>query len=396
MLAFSKGIWGEIADRTVETFVLVAGILGILIGNHWSLKKILEGQWESIAIGITAISALVIWHAFRSAYAVSGEIGQEHAIGFGAEPLRVSFPRTKLYGIAVCLTFLAGTASMLIWELSNKKVAAPKNQTPAELTTPALKPTFLSSKCTLPKDFSPCEIKCSAYNPHDAAMSNVSIGFNGIYPYQTRLAAGTETHMAIKKQETLPLPMSGGYLDQSLLAFSVELPLIPPKTSLSFTLWSTSEVNQKTCEYLKTTVRSDQKRKIDALIEIAAGEKQKLDAGRMVSLQAKKTSLFIPGYSMSSEGRRKVEFITDDEEKNAKGFDVFYKRDGKSLQKESCLAPVFAAERTDGNPQYFINAPPMMTWSITTFKEAPLPAGGFKLESDPRPPERYSCEPINN
>jgi hypothetical protein len=118
MKAFGNGIWGEVADRTVEMFVLAGGILGILIGGHWSLKKIVETQWESIAIAVTAVSLLIIWHAFRSAYAVSTEIGEERAIGFSAQPMGASFPRVKLYGIATCLSAVALLASLLSWSLT--------------------------------------------------------------------------------------------------------------------------------------------------------------------------------------------------------------------------------------------------------------------------------------
>jgi hypothetical protein len=60
--------------------------------------------------------------------------------------------------------------------------------------------------------------------------------------------------------------MAGGYLDRSVQAFSVEIPLIPPKTNLPFTLWTISDVNQKSCTYLKTTILSEQRRKIGAVI----------------------------------------------------------------------------------------------------------------------------------
>lgn len=252
-------------------------------------------------------------------------------------------------------------------------------------TAPPLKPTYLSVQCSLPKDFSPCEIKCSAYNPHDTPMANVSVGFNGIYPYRTRLAGGTETHMSIKKQETLPLPMANGHLDQELQAFSVEIPLIPPKTSLSFMLWSLSEDNQKACTYIKTTIRSDQRKKIDQLVDM----KKSLDADRMESLQAKKTSLYIPGYFMSSEGRRGVDFVTNQEEKAAKEFSDLYEKVGNTIVGRKCLIPVFAAERSDGGLQYFANAPPMMTW---VFNAESMKQTGNRIETDPHPPAIYVCE----
>jgi hypothetical protein len=273
--------------------------------------------------------------------------------------------------------------------VASDKRAEPKREEPTTAkpltTAPPLKPTYLSAQCSLPKDFSPCEIKCSAYNPHDTPMPNVSVGFNGIYPYQTRLAAGTETHMLIKKQETLPLPMSGGHIDQNLQAFSVEIPLIPPKTSLSFTLWTLSEDNQKACAYLKTTIRTEQRRKIDQLV----GMDRSLDADRMASLQAKKTSLYVPGYFMSSEGKRKIEFVTNQEERNAEKVSTLYAKVSKTITGKTCLIPIFSAERSDGGFQYFANAPPMMTW---VFNTESMKQTANRIETDPHPPANYACE----
>jgi len=219
------------------------------------------------------------------------------------------------------------------------------------------------------------------------------VGFNGIYPYQTHFAAGTETHMAIKKQETLPLPMSNGYIDKSLQAFSVEVPLVPPKTTLSFNLWTTDTDNQRACEYIKNTIRPEQRKKLDRLAEM--NPKLPLNADVMSSLQAKEISLFAPGYLMSSEGRREVEFITNRERKVAKEFDAIYKKESSVLPEPKCVIPIFAAERADGNLQYFNLVPAMMTWVFTSYKQTKMPDGRTKIETENRPPEKYVCFETN-
>lgn len=310
----------------------------------------------------------------------------------------VVYWKRKSLVLLICLPIVLSFVGIGLWELNsflkpeitNSQQSQGSEKESSSPSTPAIKPSYLSAQCSLPKDFSPCEIKCSVYNPHDTAMPNVSVGFNGVYPYQTRLAAGTETHMSIKKQDTLPLPMSGGYLDQNLLAFSVEIPSIPPRTALSFTIWSLSDDNQKACTYLKTTIRSEQRKKIDQLVSM----KKNLDADRMVALQAKRTSLFVPGYFMSSEGRRKVEFVTSQEERTAKEFSDLYEKFVKTIVGRRCIIPVFAAERSDGSPQYFANGPPMMTWIFNkeSWKVTELPGGGSKMETDPHPPASYTCE----
>jgi len=315
-------------------------------------------------VGLFAVSALAsYWLAIKLDHATKKYVDEmATAISDKLKPFLIREPRTS--------------------ESSTGKPEQPK----AEVT-----PVYLSAQCSLPKDFSSCEIKCSVHNPHDVAISDVSVGFNGIYPYQTRLAAGTETHMSIKKQETLPLPMAGGYIDQNLQAFSVEIPLVPQRASLSFTLWSRSDDNQKTCTYLKTTIRAEQRKKIDQLVAM----KHNLNADMMESLQTKKASLFVPGYFMSAEGRRKVEFVTNQEEKNAKDFSDLYDKAGKTIPAKRCLIPIFAAENNDGSIQYFANAPPMMTWVFNreSMKMTTRPDGkGGTIETDPHPPENYVCE----
>lgn len=351
--------------------VVVLGLLALLMTEKFkSLTQILIERLPILAsFFIVVISAVVVCCVL-----VFG-------LNWGLKISKKSFPNSRP-------NETHGTSDSVTAVVQHPEQSPEGGKEPSE--RPTAQPTHLSAQCSLPKDFSPCEIRCSVYNPHDTPNSDVSVGFNGIFPYQTQLAAGTETHMSIKKQETLPLPMAGGYIDQDLKAFSVEMPLIPPKTTLSFTLWSRSDDNQKACAYLKTTIRSEQRKKINQLVIM----KPNLNADMMESLQTKNASLFVPGYFMSAEGRRKVEFVTKQEEKNAREFSGLYEKVGRTLGGKRCLIPVFAAERSDGGPQYFANAPPMMTWVFNqeSMKMTTLPGGAWKMETDPHPPANYVCE----
>jgi hypothetical protein len=127
MRAFGKGVWGELADRLFEGCVVVGGFVAFLLRSHFSWNKIVDGQWETIAILVSSVSLMVIWHAFRSAHAVSVEIAGERPVyGFTdqPQPQRLRFPRAKLYGIALCMTALALTASGLLWTISIQRSAS--------------------------------------------------------------------------------------------------------------------------------------------------------------------------------------------------------------------------------------------------------------------------------
>lgn len=64
----------------------------------------------------TALSLLVAWHTFRSAYTVTNDIKGEHPTsGFGPIPQTVSSPKMKLYGMAMFLTLLPTIAAYLFW-----------------------------------------------------------------------------------------------------------------------------------------------------------------------------------------------------------------------------------------------------------------------------------------
>jgi hypothetical protein len=150
--AFGRSLGGQVADKIVEICALVVVILLIWLKSGFSWTKLVAGRWEVITEGVWIASALVIWHAFRSAYAVSKEIEREESadVPNGQKPLRVlsrsgekiyagqptvqvySSPRTKLYGIAIFLTGLVFITSVLVWRVS--KPSAPVTPQVSELS----------------------------------------------------------------------------------------------------------------------------------------------------------------------------------------------------------------------------------------------------------------------
>src|SRR5258708_6506384 len=113
--------------------------------------------------------------------------------------------------------------------------------------------------CALDEGESLCEIRCSVLNPTFRPVREVTIGFQGLLPFKTQLASKPESRMVLKKPETLPLPDSSGKISEAIRAFTIEVPLVPPRTRLEFILRTASDANQKACVHLASEVRSLQR-----------------------------------------------------------------------------------------------------------------------------------------
>lgn len=138
MRAFGKGIWGQLADKIVEVCAIVVVILRISVTTGFSVTRLVEGRWEVVAEGVWTVCGLVVWHAFRSAYAVAKEVFQEEqqanstaprllkVVSASGQPLyrdtpvvrAYSYPRAKLYGSAIFLTGVVTIVSALAWQKS--------------------------------------------------------------------------------------------------------------------------------------------------------------------------------------------------------------------------------------------------------------------------------------
>lgn len=198
--------------------------------------------------------------------------------------------------------------------------------------------------------------------------------------------------MTIRKQPTLPMPRNG-VIDKATEAFSVEIPSIPPNTTEHFSLSSRSPVNQKACEYLKTAIRSEQRRKLDTWRAQASRQNRKFNARQLITIQAKMDSLFKPGYLTSHDGRQRIAFITNAEESTLKTFNSWLNarspdQDRRLFMQTQCVMPVLAAEYTDGTPKYFFYGSGMMAWPLPLRRS---PAATSTFEADLTPPQRYFC-----
>jgi hypothetical protein len=290
---------------------------------------------------------------------------------------RAPYPIGKPLRLLLVLLFILAPA-YVGWHISNSPIFIEKHP-------------ILKAKCALLDSQSACATKCTIENladDHNAPAKNVSVGFDGVLPWQTRLDAPSEMHALIGQQDQLPSPRNGT-IDTKVMAFTVEIPLIPPKTKTEFLLSTLSKSNNDACEYLATTIRSEQRRELAALLIKAAQKGRVFDLDKLITAQAKSDVLFTPGYLMDVYGRQKIEFLSQEEEIALKKFNEWIEEaDGNSNAvslEAQCTMPVFAAETDAATPRYFLKGSGLIAWAM------PLKQRGFRAEADYNPPPEYSC-----
>jgi hypothetical protein len=259
-------------------------------------------------------------------------------------------------------------------------------------------PLPLSAKCSVSADHSPCRIDCVVSNPNGVAVRDGTVGFQGFFPFSTQMAAAPEQRIRLRKAETLPLPDAGGNTHKEIRAFTVEIPILAPKTDIPFVLWTASEDNQKACRQVIKI--QDQRREImndfyGVMVRTGVVRDSDLpDAGGVLSAQAVGSSLFIPGEVASEAGHSPVEFLTDGQKRMLASYTEIRDRYKPKFplvfqNRGECDAPVWTAEQTNGEPFYFWNTPP----DSTVIAKGKWQMSNGQVQVLPFPPKEYLCSP---
>ena len=263
-------------------------------------------------------------------------------------------------------------------------------------------------QCSLLNDLSACTVVCAVENVGTVAANKVALGFAGFLPAQTQISADTDTGIELKRSDTLPIPDPSGAFDRGMRAFSVQIPAVPPKTKLFFTLWTDSEDNRKACQQL-ARIRQMQREIItaifaEALETRAAVSTQLPEIDSVLRAIAKVECLFHPyRITVPEQGRWAVNFTTPAETQILKKLNLVYSKVDSKVRgtvTEECMAPVFSVEQSDGSPLTFNLFPSYSNW----YAEGPriildpevlklLKPGPFTIPLRPVPPQSYSCRP---
>jgi hypothetical protein len=218
----------------------------------------------------------------------------------------------------------------------------------------------LTAQCYLLNDQSACGISCVVSNTGNVPANDAAVGFQGDLPFETQVYANSDARISLKESETLPLPdAQGGAIHEDQLAFTIEIPLLPPKTEVPFVLKTVSEDNQRACQQV-LNMQKIRRKMMESLYgfltEHHLKDKSELpNLDTVIFAQAIGSSLFLPGDVFSDAGRTPIAFSTTEgkmavdsyanlkHEFSPKFPDLF-------KWKERCNPPVWTAKKTGGEP----------------------------------------------
>jgi len=256
--------------------------------------------------------------------------------------------------------------------------------------------------CYLPADNSACSIACTVENNGPIVSKNITMGFVGPLPIRIQIASDPEFRVELKKSDTLPIPNQNGQVSRQVRAFTVEIPMLPVKTPVKFTIWTDDDNNRQACRQLvgiekkKISVLSDLfNRALDAHITTP----QKVpDTNLVFQYFTKHDCLFQPDFILSEEGRYPVEFIKRTESKSVKLAEDIYKSKSEFPDifenRGRCAAPVFTYEQTGGSAKVMplFPASPFPIYLNERFKVPHEIHKGLTVPMDVSPPEKYDCQ----
>lgn len=278
------------------------------------------------------------------------------------------------------------------WEATKRISSHPRNA--LEVETAAVR-----AKCFLSDGNSACEMRCMVSNSGIVPVKDVTVGFQSMFPALTRVAADSDAGITLTRSETLPLADAAGAFPD-VLAFTVHIPMIPPRTTLRFTLWTASEDNQRACRQL-TKIHGLQQRIMDdfykAILQANAASPTELPQLSLVlSAAAKQNNLFVPGAVASETGRVAVGFLTSEEKQASDSYSRVDKRFRPIFpqvfqNRGACVGPVFTLEQTSGDPLYLMRVTPYVTELSASVRVPEIPKGGLILEMSTVPPKEYYC-----
>jgi len=251
-----------------------------------------------------------------------------------------------------------------------------------------------SAECSLPANSSPCQISCSINNSYPIVVRDVSVGFVGPLPSETRVYADPDRRVRLEKSQTLPEPDPEGKVAQEVTSFTIDVPIVPPHQRIQFSIWTANEDNKRACSQ---TLGIDHKRHV-ALTEIYS-RATFTGAPRLETFESallKHAALYQPRDVSCESGRRSVEFETAEEHSASEQImqmQAQFPEWKKVMDKQGeCLAPIMHFEINGGNISTMAVMVPQMAQHAFAIRKIPKGVKrGTLLEMPLIIPKKYDC-----
>jgi len=252
----------------------------------------------------------------------------------------------------------------------------------------------LSARCELLDDLSPCKVRCVIKNIGRKEARDVSMSFNQTLLLGTRISANPVYNIKLIESDILPNPN----LEESkhLRAFIINIPLIPPKTEVSFTLYTNNKKNieaGKQANIIFEVIRKIMNDFEDRIKKYSRDAK-KWNKDLVLSAYAKKRCLYQPGYLLYSGEQIKIKFITEEEYRADYINSIMYKKyknDFSEIYKNrgQYKAPVYLVKQKQGYVSFASFPPYVRTFWETSHKITPEEIKSRQIEINIIPPEAY-------
>jgi hypothetical protein len=176
---------------------------------------------------------------------------------------------------------------------------------------------FVSVRCSPLDSWKPIGVECIVHNTGRGEARDVRVSFNSMLPLDTLVRARPEIGAELIPSPTPPDPEKTPEWAKTQLAFSVRIPRIISKDSLSFQVTTIDADNEKAAGQIlriREEFSTVLKMFIERLEKINPEAVKQLNYDKIMSAQTKRDTLFIPARFSYEAGQQKIEYFSEEEQ----------------------------------------------------------------------------------
>jgi hypothetical protein len=214
----------------------------------------------------------------------------------------------------------------------------------------------LHVSCELTNPNSPASVKCTIYNSGRGEATNVSIGFSEQLIVGTDVRSESYLGIRLEKSLALPNPLQDPEYSKTQKAFTIIIPRIAPRDTVSFIVMTTDQDNLKTAKHYSNLLNLV-KKKITLILstihELDSIGGKRINPVLLMSAITKDLSYFKPLNLYYQKGKYPISFKSDEENAVFAGFQDMLNRYKSELSRvlqvnELYYLPIYRIETLQG------------------------------------------------